>query len=350
MQKIKKVHIEFLRIMACLSVLFNHTDAAVISITADGLSKSRIITLIIYFVCKTAVPLFLMIAGANLCGKTDSKAKWYHRIEFILVTILIISALYHLYYNHAFYWQEYIRNLLTGESPLIMWYLYLYLGILLLLPILQRIQLPKKFYLFLLFLYCIGPGLVPFLDYYFGVKLISEYILMLQTKPFLLTFLFGHCLENCMHKKDYSGKGLVIAGIVAVLSLSFSVGCAIYQMNITGNTFDTTMYGRVFYTPTLLLATSIFYIVKYIWMYHEFVRVDRIILQVGSCTFGIYLLGDFLRDFFVGISDYLKSRMPEILSVLIYDLILFAIGYLIVVFYKCMVTQIKKVKNYQMQE
>lgn len=348
MQKIKKVHIEFLRIIACYLVLFNHTDAAVINIGMDELSKSRIFTLILYFVCKTAVPLFLMIAGANLCGKNDSKEKWYHRIKYIVLTILIMSLLYHIYYNRGFYLQKYVENLWIGESPLVMWYLYLYLGILFLLPVLQKLQLSKNTYLFLLILYCIGPGLMPFLNFYFGMKPFSEYMMMLQTTPFLLTFLMGNYLENCLSEEDYSIKGVGIASLVAVLSISFSMGCAVFQIYNTGNVFDTNMYGRVFYTPTLLLATSIYYIAKYVWLNYSFGRIDHIILHIGSCTFGIYLLGDFLRDFFVGISDYLKARISEIVSVLIFDLILFVLGYLIVAFYKRVVAIMKQIINYRM--
>lgn len=170
---------------------------------------------------------------------------------------------------------------------------------------------------------------------------------MLQTTPFLITFLMGNYLENCLDEEDYSIKGMGIASLVAVLSLSFSMGCAIFQIYNTGNVFDTTMYGRVFYTPTLLMSASIYYIAKYVWMNYSFGRIDHIILHIGSCTFGIYLLGDFLRDFLVGISDFLKTRLPEIVSVLIFDLMLFVIGYLIVVFYKRVVTIMKRIINYK---
>ena len=131
----RKIHIEFLRIFACFFVLFNHSCSAMSKIYFEDFSKSRVIFLILYFICRAAVPVFLMITGANLLSKKDSIKKWLKRLAKSAVLICLTSILYHIYESNTFSFTTIIQNIFSAKISTTSWYLYLYLGIILILPV-----------------------------------------------------------------------------------------------------------------------------------------------------------------------------------------------------------------------
>lgn len=68
----KKTYIECLRIIAIILVIYNHTRELGFTLyqyTSDACSYYLSVFMIP--VCKTAVPIFLMISGATLLGKKE---------------------------------------------------------------------------------------------------------------------------------------------------------------------------------------------------------------------------------------------------------------------------------------
>ena len=64
-------YLDHLRILACFLVIVNHTNPAVYSVASvHGLTWYA--SLLYHYLCRMAVPLFLMISGACLLHKRDS--------------------------------------------------------------------------------------------------------------------------------------------------------------------------------------------------------------------------------------------------------------------------------------
>ena len=61
------MYLDILRIIACFLVIVNHTDSRVFLRTSP--SETWFLGLTYFFICKAAVPLFLMISGVLLLRK-----------------------------------------------------------------------------------------------------------------------------------------------------------------------------------------------------------------------------------------------------------------------------------------
>lgn len=110
-----KVYIELLRIVACFFVLFNHSFGAMSSFSLGNLSKSRIVAMMLYFLCRSAVPIFIMIMGANLLVKKDSPSKWIKRLLKCLLLIAVAATIYYVYENRAFSLKAILSDIVTAD-------------------------------------------------------------------------------------------------------------------------------------------------------------------------------------------------------------------------------------------
>lgn len=337
-----KEHIEFLRIIACFSVLFNHSFAAMSTFSLDDFSKSRIVAMSLYFICRSAVPIFIMITGANLLTKKDSVSKWVKRLVDCIFLITITALVYSLYENHTFSLKTIVMNILTADISTASWYLYLYLGIILILPILQNIHLSDKLLLYGCVIYIVGPGLSSVLQYHFGISYIP-YIFETQFPWAIIILLMGNYMENVMSDNQYNWKGAIVAVLVLAAAIIFSIICAVYHMNRREVFTVSEFYsGLNFPTPTLLVAVSLYYLCKFLMKQYSGVISNKIICVIGKYTLFIYIMGDLLRDVFEFVYDYLKSNISEIVAIVIYDLVVMAVGIVMAfLFYEVILRGIK---------
>ena len=66
----KKYYLEAIRIAAILMVMYNHSAAFMSFSVQSGVEYA--ISFFLSMICKGAVPLFFMVSGALLLGKTES--------------------------------------------------------------------------------------------------------------------------------------------------------------------------------------------------------------------------------------------------------------------------------------
>lgn len=337
----KKVHIEFLRIFACFMVFYNHTDAAIRNVAFDDLSKSRIAAILLFLLCKTAVPIFLLIAGANLKGKKDSVGKSLERIGKVLLMIVVVSIFYHFYYYRSFDGLVFMKELISGKTTVAIWYLYMYLGIMIILPILQRVSFSRNLCLYIFFLHLAGAGLIPFVEYYLDVKILSSYLFMPEISSYVIIFLLGDFLEYETENEEMTIGVLSKAFACGICALGIAFVFAVYKMQMYNERFDDTLYNQIYFTPTILLACSIYIICKYVFIKLRNEKCRLILSRIGSYTLGIYLLGDFLRLELEFVLDFLKGHMSEWIAVLLFDSILLSVGIIIMGVWDLLKTMIR---------
>lgn len=206
------------------------------------------------------------------------------------------------------------------------WYLYLYLGILLMLPILRSLEMETKQYIYLIALYTMISGSFPFLNYYFGGFILEENISRAMFSSYIILFLMGDFLENKLAERWYQRKyAVAVWGLLTALVV-FSFGCTYYQWKTTNIVEMNYVYNNQYYFTTVWISIFIFYLVHYYRNIKLPDVVKSMICVVGKCTLGIFLLGDFLRLHFVKILDYMKENYSEFLAVVVYDIIIFVIG------------------------
>ena len=136
----KKYYLEVIRILAILMVMYNHSAAFMSFSNQSGVEYA--ISFLFSMVCKGAVPLFFMVSGALLLGKNESgKDLFQKRILRMILVIVIFSFLYYMKLvlkgERPFAPFSFLLSLPTDLVYLPYWFLYSYLGVLTILPILR---------------------------------------------------------------------------------------------------------------------------------------------------------------------------------------------------------------------
>ena len=134
-----------LRIIAVVMVVLNHSDLYYTYYTNTDSVLTFSVSLLLSCICRINVPLFMMITGALLIPKAESWSVIFKkRISRMLVVLVAFSAL--MYGLQCFAWNQdtfsamaFVEKLLKNEIQTSYWYLYEYIGILMMLPFLGAI-------------------------------------------------------------------------------------------------------------------------------------------------------------------------------------------------------------------
>lgn len=313
-EKKKTAYIEFLRIIASFFVIANHVNNPIIFY--DSISKSWYATIVLFYVSKIAVPIFLMISGGLLLGKNDLKEKYYKRIVKFVITMLFFSAIYYVY----FFYDE-MKNVghfikfFCGSATIAYWYLFLYLGILIMLPVLQKIaqSLSKKEIEMFLIISLLINGGVRLLSIFTDVQIENEFLEVLFT-PYLGMLFAGYYLE---HYFTITKKKIWIALVVFVVIVFLQVILTRYLYSIDANNYML-LDDR---TTVFISITSIcFYIIiKYMFCNIKLSRsMEKVIVYGGSLTFGIYLLGDLFLNIFLPVFKQYYQKYNVFIVIVVY--------------------------------
>lgn len=322
----KKTYIEFIRIVAAFLVIVNHT----LSWKLDP-CPTWLCTVVYFFICKIAVPLFLFIMGALLLGREDTPEKSRARLMRILPVFVVGSLCYYIYYHHRTGTPVSVREFLLAlpqqQVTNAFWYLYLYLGLLCTLPILQKLVkvLDRRQLEYLLFLSVGILGTAPLVTVFFPDVRLSANFTSGLAGAYIGQVLLGYYIERYVPMKR------------TVFWLSF---CAFAFLILfqTAGTFllyqrDPSSYFALD-NRTLITITgssACFYIcVKYLFTKHPpRPMLSRAIQRLGALTFGIYLLSDMVLKWSGFLSAPLYQHMNVLAATILWELLVFAISALI---------------------
>ncbi len=217
--KEKKIeYLEVLRIIACFMVIVNHT--------AGGLFKDRAPSLtwfgglFYFFSSKPAVPLFLMISGTVLLGKNDTYKKTLDRILKIVIVLFVFSFLYKfVFFNQLTYslngFIEFLTEFINKNATNAFWYMYLYIGILLMLPILQKMvkNFNKNDYMYLMLITIVFLGTLPIITHFFTNIKVSGHIIDPLFSVYIGLFISGYFIDRYVEPN----KKLVIISFMCII-------------------------------------------------------------------------------------------------------------------------------------
>lgn len=327
--KSKTAYLELLRIIACFLVIVNHTNSGIfLSRTPED--KTWWVSITYFFVCKVAVPVFLMISGTLLLGRTDDFRKYISRILRIVIVIVVFSF---VYYVRSMYRSglpvdiiEFLKLIYQRHITNAYWYLYLYLGILLVLPLFQTLSVHMRKWEFqiLLLVSVVGMGALPVVVRYLPGAACSY----MFTEPFLSVyvgvFFLGYYLTHYVElKKSYA----VISAVVFVGMTALEVLLTYREYYIRPEDF-LFLEERTYLNVTLASA-ALFYLVRY---FGSIIRQEKfwsVVKFVGGCSFGIYLFSDMFVDIYEQFYNDLSMRVHDLVAVVVYELLIFFTGMLI---------------------
>jgi len=327
--KSKTAYLELLRIIACFFVIVNHTNSGIF-LAHNPEDKTWWVSITYFFACKVAVPIFLMISGTLLLGKTDDFRKYVSRILRIVIVIVVFSL---LYYVRSMYMAgtpidiiEFLKLIYQRHITNAYWYLYLYLGILLVLPLFQTLAVHMRKWEFqiLLLVSVVGMGALPVVVRYLPGAACSY----MFTEPFLSVyvgvFFLGYYLTHYVElKKSY-----------AVISAFLFVGVTAAEVLLTYREYYIRPEDFLFledrtYLNVTIASAALFYLVRYLGSVVRQEKFWSAVKFVGGCSFGIYLFSDMFVDIYEQFYNDLSMRVHSMIAVVVYELLIFISGMVI---------------------
>ncbi|MEA4999685.1 MAG: acyltransferase family protein [Candidatus Limiplasma sp.] len=298
----RHAYLDFLRILAALLVIVNHTNSLVFKALTPA-NATWWLSIAWYYISKIAVPLFVMVSGACLLPKRDSYQRALGRFVRVLLTLVLFSYLYYLIrlMNQGFSWAlaadipQFLLSIWRGRITDSFWYLYFYLGMMVMLPILQRLAsaMQKQDVRYLLLVTFAVGALWPLLTHYLPILALPEYTAIPMFSVFIGLFFAGHYVHAMATPPSRTVCMLALLG-----SLAASVWLTYVEV---GRVADGAKYWFMDERtqPSIFIVVSS--IVTMLWAKAGFAKRSqrsessgRRWATLGGCAFGIYLLQDLL--------------------------------------------------------
>ena len=315
--KRKILYLEAIRIFAILCVMFTHsgprgsnyyqyTDSTILYVWSLSLE----------LLSDIGVPLFLMVSGVLLLKREEpARVVYTKRIPRMLAVLVLFSFIRYLYEcfivkTMAFSVTGFVMLLWKGELFLPFWYLYTYISILLFLPFFRRMArnltaAEGNIFLLVCLFWTI---LMPILTVLFGAP--SGFAKMLET--YVISMMTGYVLEYVVDIK-WSAKYIIPFSLLAILFF------IILMMAIEPLRY------KLLYPVT----TGAFLMIKSI-PWDRFKKLSPWLVKIGSCTFGLYLIEDYLRNLFGFVYDKTCGVITPILANAVWLFVVFCTGIVIV--------------------
>lgn len=291
--------LDALRIVSAFLVIVNHTNSGVFqSLTPE--SPSWWLSVLWYYVSKLAVPLFVLISGACLLPRQDSPRTLLRRILRVAGALVIFSYGYYLY-DAWVYWGLWPRMADLGtffslvwrqEITDSFWYLFFYLGLLVMLPFLQRLAaaLSGRGVAALMGACLLWDGLWPLASHYVPAIAPPAYLEAPMLTVYVGLFFGGYWLRRFARP---TRPRLFGAGVALALSLLLSV-------LLTSLEYARVAPGEKYWFmddrlhPSLLTAVGALSAAALAQAACRCGRGGTVLAELGGCAFGIYLVQDWL--------------------------------------------------------
>lgn len=337
-QTSRKLYLDALRIIAIIAVVFNHTKTHGYAFFLNA-TESAFFPLYIFCssFCKIAVPIFLMISGALLLKKEEPILVILKKrfLKFFIV-LFLVSLIIHMYYLQwkfqEFSFALFIQELYSTGTTTSLWYLYAFLSYLLMLPFLRKLakNMHGKDYLYLtgLMFFAALFQCLEFAVWDYSIHLHPNFELFSVSKIVFYP-LIGDYLANKLDDNKVTGKHVFL--LCAIGFLFTVVNCWLTckwcehlgEWNI--NTFET-FISQFIFVP----AMAVFVLARYLFSKIKLSSViQKSIVHIGSCTFGIYLFERIYRKETLFIFNALSAHIPDFLACIVWVFCVIIIGLVI---------------------
>lgn len=334
-----KLHIDFIRIIAVLLVITNHVDINYYFYHDTTSNVTFLVSLFVTIMCLIDVPLFFMISGALLLPREESLTYiWKKRIFKIFAVLFIFSLLQYIILalrgkidNYGLV--DFIKRFCSGNIQEPYWFLYYYLGFLVMLPVLSSMarNLKNEVFKLLFGTRLMLDFVVPFISYTFGIELnvhITEPLTIIGSN--IIFFLAGYYIEN---RIEVDKKNVVISLVVAIIILIASMTYIFFNY-IEYGTINDGFVNRLTFVLTILC----YYVFKYF-----FQNVDSaFVRKIAGCVFGVYLIESMVRMIYLGLYKQVINSAPGVVGAFLYIVLTAITSFIVVYVYRSVVVRIRK--------
>lgn len=316
--------LDLIKTVAIITVLMTHISASFV-IKYPSSSPEFIWGNIVDSLSRIGVPLFLMVSGSLFLDENKPfNVKVFFKKHLLVMAVLLVfwSLIYGLFY-HAIggvgVW-DYILNFSGTLYPHI-WYMYMIIGLYLIVPILRLFvkRENKRYILYFIFLSILCSYIPSFLNLFknllgFSIAQYTPRLFLNFVSGYTTYFLLGWYLTN-VEIKEKTRKALVAAGALSLV-----------LMIVLTQVFESSIPESYNYTyDNLSLLPLLYSIGAFTLLYRKenSGREGRFCRTVSRYTFGIYMLHIMILELFmVYLLPYSSSSF---LSPIIYMALLFVV-------------------------
>jgi len=218
MKENRVVYFDWLRILATLAVVTIHCSVN------DSL-ENKIVD-VYYYISQWAVPIFVMISGALFLGKDISLSKLYKHSILRIVTAFVfwsvVYALWRYFVTHEKHSvKEVVLAIIRGNYH--MWFLFIIVGLYLVVPILNAIVANKRTAYYFVTLYFLFSFLIPQIIEVIGYKYTGPYLIL------------GELLSNLRLDIVFGYSGYFIIGyLIKEMQIEKKLETYIYLLGLGG--------------------------------------------------------------------------------------------------------------------
>ena len=329
-------YMDFLRIAAVFLVIVNHTNSDVFQAATPAV-PTWWFSVVWYYLSKIGVPLFVMVSGACLLPKVDNYQKAARRFFRIGAVLVLFSYLYFLAdvfkayggVKDALNLLGFVKEIWSAPITDSFWYLYFYLGLMLMLPWLQRLAkaMQKRDLQYLILFSFALSAVWPLITHYVPALAPSGYFSVPLFSAYLGIFYAGHYAHAYIQKIS---KTLCVAVILLTLTASALLTYGEYNaLHGVGQYWfmDDRTAPSIF---VILCALAVMLLTKSVLRAPGKQTKSRL-ETLGGCAFGIYLVQDYLiRESRYWLFAPLVRQISPMIAVLLWELGIFFTALLII--------------------
>ena len=349
--KKKMVWLEMLRIFAVLLVIFNHTGDYGFHYwaTLDGGYRYWL-----FMACAALtvmnIPIFYMISGALLMGKEESiQTVWRKRVLRYALVILIFTFVQYLYlcftsedgFRETFSVWEWFVTMLSENIIVPYWFLYEYLGFLVMLPLYRRMlqNMKEEEFHYLFLLYIVFTGALPIIEY-----ILTKWHTILNIS-FNIAYITGDLLVYpalgfyLIRKPKPTWKQLAVMWGLSLLCVVYTCLMTEYKLDYARQLSEARV-GTFFKMLICIPAVTVFLTARKLFDTSDgkgitmHAGVEKLMLSMGSCVFGVYLVEQIFRNLMYDFGMVMVDHLPNFVATLIYCVVVFLAAYLVVLVLK----------------
>lgn len=285
-------HLSYLRAVACLAIVVLHTfltASRLFGPSGAALTGSMIARNTMLW----AVPCFVMVTGALLLDpeRRITTGKIFGVYVRRMVVVLAAATLVFSVFDAVVDRQaggvlglvlRYVRALFTNGSWLHLWYLYMLIGLYIMLPLYRLLvkHLTRRDWGYLLTVYFVFLSVVPTIGYLCGVQ-IGFYITVYTIYPLYL--FLGYALRKGVLRLSLPTAAGITAVSTAVIVLATWAGMHFQNQNLQTMCSS---YASVFVVLQAAGLFSLFQRLEHL----SAAPLKQVLLAVDRCSFGIYLV------------------------------------------------------------
>ncbi len=318
----KRLHgLDLYRIIGCAFVIINHCNSKVLAQVTPK-SLAWYVTVGVIFITKITVPGFFMITGYNLLHRDFDLPSYKKRIIRIAVDLAVFSLFYYVWrcIAHTYpvgvpegatmlqaagaYIGGFVRVLWREGATDAFWYLYTYLGLMIMMPVFQRVAsmfsergstsaMSRKALVIVLVAASVYVSLIPSICILWPGAAINPNFELPMIVCAVMYLFIGHACY--LYRKELrAGEGLMIRDLwlIGVFLAAFVVNMILSGAEYLAS--DGTSFVSYSEIETLFMVIESVAVYCFLIKMRADGAFGRAISFLAPATFGIYLFADFV--------------------------------------------------------